>query len=61
MMGFLVFQVENVARFMYFMDPKRPSLLFVHQLERTREYFNTLSKVGLSMQTVQNYIKSVKR
>uniref|UniRef100_A0A3B1INS4 Si:dkeyp-87d1.1 n=1 Tax=Astyanax mexicanus TaxID=7994 RepID=A0A3B1INS4_ASTMX len=53
-------EVENVARFMYFMDPKQPSLLFVHQTERTREYFNTLSEVGLSKQTVHNYIKSVK-
>ncbi|KAG9259826.1 hypothetical protein AMEX_G27435 [Astyanax mexicanus] len=54
-------EVENVARFMYFMDPKQPSLLFVCQTERTREYFNTLSEVGLSKQTVHNYIKSVKR
>lgn len=61
MMCFLVLQVENVARFMYFMDPKQPSLLFVRQQERTREYFNTLSEVGLSKQTVHNYIKSVKR
>uniref|UniRef100_A0A3B1INV1 Uncharacterized protein n=1 Tax=Astyanax mexicanus TaxID=7994 RepID=A0A3B1INV1_ASTMX len=51
-------EVENVARFMYFMDPKQPSLLFVCQTERTREYFNTLSEVGLSKQTVHNYIKS---
>ncbi|XP_066531555.1 uncharacterized protein [Hoplias malabaricus] len=54
-------EVENVARFLYFMDPEQPSLLFVRQPERTKEYFNNLSEVGLSKQTVQNYIKSVKR
>ncbi|KAL7886911.1 hypothetical protein AOLI_G00046320 [Acnodon oligacanthus] len=53
-------QVENVGRFMYYMDPKRPSLLFVRQQEKTREYSNKLSEAGLCKQTVQFYVKSVK-
>ncbi|KAL7852899.1 hypothetical protein SRHO_G00186840 [Serrasalmus rhombeus] len=54
-------EVENVARFLYFMDPQQASLLFVRQHEKSREYFLKLSEAGLSKQTVQNYIKSVKR
>ncbi|KAL7886919.1 hypothetical protein AOLI_G00046400 [Acnodon oligacanthus] len=54
-------QVENVGRFMYYMDPKRPSLLFVRQHEKTREYSNKLSEAGLCKQTVQFYVKSVKK
>ncbi|KAL7886897.1 hypothetical protein AOLI_G00046180 [Acnodon oligacanthus] len=53
-------QVENVGTFMYYMDPKRPSLLFVRQQEKTREYSNKLSEAGLCKQTVQFYVKSVK-
>ncbi|KAL7886900.1 hypothetical protein AOLI_G00046210 [Acnodon oligacanthus] len=53
-------QVENVGRFMYYMDPKRPSLLFVRQHEKTREYSNKLSEAGLCKQMVQFYVKSVK-
>ncbi|KAL7886905.1 hypothetical protein AOLI_G00046260 [Acnodon oligacanthus] len=54
-------EVENVGRFMYYMNPKRPSLLFVRQQEKTREYSNKLSEAGLCKQTVQFYVKSVKR
>ncbi|KAL7886909.1 hypothetical protein AOLI_G00046300 [Acnodon oligacanthus] len=53
-------EVENVGRFMYYMEPKRPSLLFVRQQEKTREYSNKLSEAGLCKQTVQFYVKSVK-
>ncbi|KAL7886903.1 hypothetical protein AOLI_G00046240 [Acnodon oligacanthus] len=52
--------VESVGRFMYYMDHKRPSLLFVRQQEKTREYSNKLSEAGLCKQTVQFYVKSVK-
>ncbi|KAL7886913.1 hypothetical protein AOLI_G00046340 [Acnodon oligacanthus] len=52
--------VENVGRFMYYMEPKRPSLLFVRQQEKTREYSNKLSEAGLCKQTVQFHVKSVK-
>ncbi|KAG9261351.1 hypothetical protein AMEX_G24872 [Astyanax mexicanus] len=54
-------EVENVARFLYYMDPQQASLQFVRQHEKTREYFLKLSEAGLCKQTVQNYIKSVKR
>ncbi|KAL7886918.1 hypothetical protein AOLI_G00046390 [Acnodon oligacanthus] len=52
---------DPVGRFMYYMEPKRPSLLFVRQQEKTREYSNKLSEAGLCKQTVQFYVKSVKR
>nr|XP_055062909.1 uncharacterized protein LOC129445950 [Misgurnus anguillicaudatus]XP_055062910.1 uncharacterized protein LOC129445950 [Misgurnus anguillicaudatus] len=54
-------EVENVARFLYFMDPKEPSLLFVHDMEKVREYFNILTVTKLAKQTVLNYWKSLKR
>ncbi|KAL7886916.1 hypothetical protein AOLI_G00046370 [Acnodon oligacanthus] len=45
---------------MYYMEPKRPSLLFVRQQEKTREYSNKLSEAGLCKQTVQFYVKCQK-
>jgi len=46
---------------MYYMDPKEPSLSFVREVEKVREYFNVLSQTQLSKQTVLNYWKSLKR
>ncbi|KAK7172410.1 hypothetical protein R3I93_004669 [Phoxinus phoxinus] len=37
-------EVENVARFLRYMDPKEPSLLFVREVEKVREYFNVLTR-----------------
>ncbi|KAG1925604.1 hypothetical protein F2P79_025420 [Pimephales promelas] len=54
-------EVETVSRFMYYMDPKEPSLSFVREVEKVREYFNVLSQTQLSKQTVLNYWKSLKR
>ncbi|XP_072563445.1 uncharacterized protein [Paramormyrops kingsleyae] len=54
-------EVENVARFLFYIDPSRPSLDFVRKHEDTRKYFKELSDVGLSKQTIQNYMKSLKR
>ncbi|XP_072563150.1 uncharacterized protein [Paramormyrops kingsleyae] len=52
-------EVENMARFMYFINPSKPSLEFVKKHEDTRKFFSELS--GLSKQTHQNYLKSIKR
>ncbi|XP_073729781.1 uncharacterized protein [Misgurnus anguillicaudatus] len=50
-------EVENVSRFMYFMNSEEPSLLFVQDVEKVREYFNILSQTQLSKQTVlKNYV-----
>ncbi|KAK7157074.1 hypothetical protein R3I94_006973 [Phoxinus phoxinus] len=54
-------EVENVARFLRYMDLKEPSLLFVREVEKVREYFNVLTETRLSKQTVLNYWKSLKR
>ncbi|KAL6455044.1 hypothetical protein MHYP_G00363420 [Metynnis hypsauchen] len=54
-------EVDNVARFLYFMDPMQPSLTFVQDKEKIREYCIKLSDNGLTKQTVQNYMKSIKR
>ncbi|KAL7886925.1 hypothetical protein AOLI_G00046460 [Acnodon oligacanthus] len=48
-------QVENVARFMCYMDPKRPSLLFVRQHEQTQVFQE--AEARLCGQTVQNSMK----
>lgn len=54
-------QVENVARFLFFMDPVEPSLEFVWQPERVWEYVNELKEAKQSRQTIQNYLKSIRR
>ncbi|XP_034025740.1 uncharacterized protein LOC117510222 isoform X2 [Thalassophryne amazonica] len=54
-------EVENVARFLFYMDPARPSLLFVRDRERTKEYLRKLSEAHLTKQTQVNYLKSLKR
>lgn len=53
--------MENVARFMYYVDPARPSFLFVQQREKLQEYLRKLSEAKLSKQTQLNYLKSLKR
>ncbi|XP_051741329.1 uncharacterized protein LOC127507922 [Ctenopharyngodon idella] len=46
---------------MYYVDPSEPNLNFVREVEKVREYFNTLTQTKLSKQTVLNYWKSLKR
>ncbi|XDV25885.1 hypothetical protein PO909_029717 [Leuciscus waleckii] len=53
-------EVESVSRFMHYMDPNEPSLSFVREVEKVREYFNVLTQTQLSKQTVLNYWKSLK-
>ncbi|XP_056310767.1 uncharacterized protein LOC130222165 isoform X2 [Danio aesculapii] len=53
--------VETVSRFLHYMDPTEPNLMFVRQVEKVREYFNILSDTKLSKWTVFNYWKSLKR
>ncbi|KAI7801007.1 putative protein NLRC3 [Triplophysa rosa] len=51
-------QVENVARFLHFMDPQQPSLLFVRNREKSKLY---LDEAKLTKQTPLNHLKSLKR
>lgn len=60
-MFFSSFQVENVARFLYYMDPLAPSLEFIRNREKTKQYLRELSEAKLTKQTQQNYLKSLKR
>ncbi|XP_056312301.1 uncharacterized protein LOC130223480 [Danio aesculapii] len=53
--------VETVSRFLHYMDPTEPNLMFVRQVEKVREYFNILSDTKLSKWTMFNYWKSLKR
>nr|XP_055049520.1 uncharacterized protein LOC129435035 [Misgurnus anguillicaudatus] len=54
-------EVENVSRFMYYMNSKEPELLFVRDVEKVRQYFNVLTEAKLAKQTVLNYWKSLNR
>ncbi|XP_077567856.1 uncharacterized protein LOC144192892 isoform X4 [Stigmatopora nigra] len=54
-------EVENVARFLYYMDPTRPSLLFVRDREKVQEYLRKLSEANLTKRTQLNYLKNLKR
>ncbi|KAI7790575.1 reverse transcriptase, partial [Triplophysa rosa] len=51
-------EVENVARFLHFMDPQQPSLLFVRNREKSKLY---LDEAKLTKQTPLNHLKSLKR
>ncbi|MBN3318784.1 KMT5A methyltransferase, partial [Atractosteus spatula] len=54
-------EVENVSRFLFFMDQTAPSLNFVKDIRKTRDFFNQMKTVGLSHQTIANYIKNINR
>ncbi|XP_072563309.1 uncharacterized protein [Paramormyrops kingsleyae] len=53
--------VENVSRFMFFVNPEEPSLEFLREREKTKLFFRELTEAGLSRQTQVNYMKSLKR
>ncbi|XP_077127888.1 uncharacterized protein LOC143783364 [Ranitomeya variabilis] len=54
-------EVENVARFLYFMDPVQVTLNFVLDIERAISFFNKLQDLKLASQTIFNYLKHLKR
>ncbi|XP_065151081.2 uncharacterized protein [Paramisgurnus dabryanus] len=54
-------EVENVARFLYYMNPKEPCLLFVRNRPKTKQYLRDLSEAKLTKSTQLNYLKSLKR
>ncbi|XP_072563161.1 uncharacterized protein [Paramormyrops kingsleyae] len=54
-------EVENASRFMFYMNPLKPSLEFVREREKARLFFRELSEAGLSGQTQVNYLKSLRR
>lgn len=54
-------EVENVARFLYYVDPQAPSLEFVRNRDKISQYLRELSEARLTKQTQQNYLKSLKR
>ncbi|XP_048853200.1 uncharacterized protein LOC125721187 [Brienomyrus brachyistius] len=54
-------EVENVSRFMFYMNPLKPSLEFVRETEKAGLFFRELSEAGLSGQTQATYLKSLKR
>lgn len=54
-------EVEDVARFLYYMNPKQASLDFVKDIEKANSFFNKLREINLANQTVFNYLKHVRR
>ncbi|XP_041441906.1 uncharacterized protein LOC108704567 [Xenopus laevis] len=53
-------EVENVARFLYFMNPQDANLAFVKDIQRTNEFFLKLQKI-VSHQTMFSYLKHLRR
>ncbi|XP_073525151.1 uncharacterized protein [Phyllobates terribilis] len=53
--------VEDVSRFLYFINNRRVSLNFATEIEKTRLFFKDLQDLGLCNQTVTNYLKHVRR
>ncbi|XP_056407571.1 uncharacterized protein LOC130301099 isoform X2 [Hyla sarda] len=54
-------EVENVARFLFFANKKKPALDFIYNIEKSYDYFDKLLEIGNTHQTVFNYLKNVKR
>ncbi|XP_068118229.1 uncharacterized protein [Hyperolius riggenbachi] len=53
-------EVEDVARFLYFMNPKSVNLTFVKDIEKFNQFFNKLKDI-LTSQTMFNYLKHIRR
>ncbi|XP_068115862.1 uncharacterized protein [Hyperolius riggenbachi] len=53
-------EVEDVARFLYFMNPRSVNLNFVKDIERVNQFLTKLSGI-LKSQTIFNYLKHVRR
>lgn len=56
-----VFQVENVSRFLFFMDPSEVSLSFLKDISKMQTFVSQLKMTGLSHQTIAGYIINISR
>ncbi|XP_041441359.1 uncharacterized protein LOC121393043 [Xenopus laevis] len=54
-------EVGNVARFLYFVDPSKPSLKFLDDTPKTVAFFTKLASLGNSHATQFTYLKHIKR
>ncbi|XP_069598401.1 uncharacterized protein [Ranitomeya imitator] len=54
-------EVQDVARFLYYMNAQHASLDFVKDIEKANTFFNTLRDMKLANQTIFNYLKHVRR
>lgn len=54
-------EVENVARFLYFVNPHSTDLTWVRDIEKVHAFFTRLRDQLLTEQTVLNYLKGVRR
>ncbi|XP_056405119.1 uncharacterized protein LOC130297006 isoform X2 [Hyla sarda] len=54
-------EVENVARFLYFVNPESTDLDWIRDIEKVHAFFTQLRDQLLSEQTVLNYLKGVRR
>ncbi|XP_073539389.1 uncharacterized protein [Phyllobates terribilis] len=54
-------EVEDVARFLFYMNPKVVNLDFVKDVEKVNSFFTKLRDLNLANQTIFNYLKHVRR
>ncbi|KAM4045431.1 uncharacterized protein ACNLHF_009264 [Anomaloglossus baeobatrachus] len=54
-------EVEDVARFLFYMNSKVANLDFVKDLEKVNTFFTKLRDLNLASQTIFNYLKHVRR
>ncbi|XP_073494308.1 uncharacterized protein [Phyllobates terribilis] len=54
-------EVEDVARFLFYMNPKVANLDFVKDVEKVNSFFTKLRDLNLANQTIFNYLKHVRR
>ncbi|XP_056408790.1 uncharacterized protein LOC130348958 isoform X1 [Hyla sarda] len=54
-------EVEDVARFLFYMNPKTVNLQFVKDVEKANSFFTKLRDLNLANQTIFNYLKHVRR
>ncbi|XP_063814060.1 uncharacterized protein LOC135054707 [Pseudophryne corroboree] len=54
-------EVENVSRYLYFMDPQEACMDFVKDIVKTNMFFTKLKNIGLKSQTLCGYLKNIRR
>ncbi|XP_077109585.1 uncharacterized protein LOC143766084 [Ranitomeya variabilis] len=54
-------EVADVARFLFYMNPKVANLDFVKDVQRVHSFFTKLRHLNLANQTIFNYLKHVRR
>ncbi|XP_041443933.1 uncharacterized protein LOC121402107 isoform X2 [Xenopus laevis] len=54
-------EVDNVSRWLHFVNPNEPSTSCIHNIERSMEFFRVIGASAASRATARNYMSGVKK